>query len=95
MSLDVLMQSPTFTYFVILGLSVFIYRSVFAKSQRLPILKSAIVYFVLAIGCILFNFFQLQVGLPIIESLLVAVAMMLIVYIRRKTTAKPKRSTRG
>jgi hypothetical protein len=82
MNIESIMQSPTFTYFTILFLCVYIYRSVFAKTQRLPILKSAVVYLVLGIGCIMLNFFQLK-GLPIIESLLIAVLMMFVVWLRR------------
>jgi hypothetical protein len=82
MNINTLMESPTFTYFTILILCIYIYRSVFAKTQRLPILKTALVYFMLAVGCIMLNFFQLK-GLPIIQSLLVAVAMMFVVWLRR------------
>lgn len=82
MNLTPIFTSPTFTFVIIYGLTAFIYRKVFAKTKRLPILKSVIIYFVLALGCILLNFFQLQVGLPIIPSLLVAVGLMAIVRIR-------------
>lgn len=84
MSIDQLMQSPTFTYFVILILSIVIFKKVFVPEQKIPPLKAAVAYIMLAFGALMLNFFQLQAGLPIIPSLLVAVAMMGIVWLRQK-----------
>jgi hypothetical protein len=51
------------------------------KTRRLPILKEAIVYLLLAAGAFMLLLFQLG-ALPIIPSLAVAVALMLMVRIR-------------
>lgn len=83
MTWETVWESPTFSYFVIFFLCLYIYKAVFAQTQRLPILKTAAVYFVLAFGCIMLNFFHLK-GLPIIPSLLVAVGMMLLLSIRKR-----------
>ena len=59
----------------------YIYHRVF-QTHRLPLLKLAIVYFLLLIGSFLLLIFQLDAGLPIVYSLIVAGSLILIVRIR-------------
>ena len=61
-----------FLYLIILFLSVVTYKLGFAK--QLPLLKSAVVYAVLAIGCMILTFFGLS--LPIAEGLLISSAVL-------------------
>jgi hypothetical protein len=62
-------------YITIFLLSVLVYKLGFAK--KLPILKSVVIYFFLALGCTLLTF--LGVFLPVAEGLLVA-SLVLIIY---------------
>jgi hypothetical protein len=62
-------------YFTILVLSMIVYKLGFAK--KLPILKSAIIYFFLALGCTILTF--LGIFLPVAEGLVIA-ALILIIY---------------
>ncbi|SDW07090.1 YlaH-like protein [Marininema mesophilum] len=73
---------PALAYLLILVLTSIIYKVAFAR--RLPILKAAVVYVVLAIGCILFwALFFLK--FPMIEILSVTVVMIAIARIRMGT----------
>ncbi|MBD8068442.1 YlaH-like family protein [Bacillus sp. PS06] len=64
-----------FLYLTIFGLSILVYKLGFA--QKLPILKSVIIYLFLGFGCTLLTF--LAIFLPITEGLVVA-ALILIIY---------------
>lgn len=65
-------------YLTIVILSVVVYKLGFAK--KLPILKSAVIYTFLLIGCIPLDLLALQ--LPVIESLAIAAAVLIIYKIR-------------
>ncbi|MFZ3588096.1 YlaH-like family protein [Bacillus sp. DJP31] len=75
-------------YGAIFLLSVLVYKLGFAK--KLPVLKSAVVYFVLALGCTFLTF--LGVFLPVAEGL-VAAAIVLIIYKIRLHQSKKENST--
>ncbi len=62
-------------YLVISVLSIIVYKLGFAK--KLPVLKSAIVYFVLFLGCLPLAFFG--IAYPVAEGLFVA-ALVLGIY---------------
>ncbi|MCR2820859.1 YlaH-like family protein [Lederbergia panacisoli] len=62
-------------WLTITGLAVLVYKLGFAK--KLPILKSALIYLFLIVGCLFFTF--LAIFLPIAEGLMVA-ALILIIY---------------
>ncbi|HBZ10305.1 MAG TPA: hypothetical protein DEO65_10570 [Bacillus bacterium] len=62
-------------FLTILALCILVYKLGFAK--KLPLLKSAIIYIFLFIGCTLLTF--LGIFLPIAEGLVVA-ALILIIY---------------
>lgn len=62
-------------YLTILFLSILVYKLGFAK--KLPILKSAVIYIFLGLGCTVLTF--LGIFLPVAEGLVVA-ALILIVY---------------
>lgn len=71
---------PFITYLIILVLITYVYNKVF-KTRRLPILKEAIVYLMLALGAGMLLLFQLG-ALPIVMCLAVAVGLMFLVRIR-------------
>ncbi|TDF96710.1 YlaH-like family protein [Paenibacillus piri] len=71
---------PYITYIIIFVLITYVYNKVF-KTRRLPILKEAVIYLLLGVGALMLLMFQLG-ALPIIPSLAVAVALMLMVKIR-------------
>ncbi|WP_340640573.1 YlaH-like family protein [Bacillus atrophaeus] len=74
-------------YGTIFVLAVIVFKLGFAK--RLPILKSAVVYLFLALGCTLLTF--LGVFLPVAEGLVVA-ALILIIYKIRLHQSKKEQS---
>ncbi|MCR8634996.1 MULTISPECIES: YlaH-like family protein [Paenibacillus] len=71
---------PYIAYLIIFVLITYVYNKVF-KMRKLPILKEAVVYLLLGVGAFMLLLFQLG-ALPIIPSLAVAVALMLMVRIR-------------
>ncbi|MNY45911.1 hypothetical protein D3C86_1810490 [compost metagenome] len=58
----------------------YVYNKVF-RTRKLPVLKTAIIYVLLAIGSVMLLVFQI-VGLPIVLCLAVAISLMLMVRIR-------------
>jgi hypothetical protein len=78
-------------YAIILVLSAIIYKTAFAI--RLPVLKSAVVYLSLALGCVLLTVFH-YMDLPIIAAMLVTVVLIAVTRVRlwfvRKSSGKEK-----
>ncbi|WP_248926631.1 YlaH-like family protein [Paenibacillus hamazuiensis] len=74
-------EHPWITFILIYVLVTYVYNKVF-RTRKLPLLKDLIVYIMLGVGSLLLLVFQIDARLPIIPSLAVAVAMMLIVRIR-------------
>ncbi|NEW05243.1 hypothetical protein GK047_04310 [Paenibacillus sp. SYP-B3998] len=68
------------TYLLIFIFMTYVYNKVF-RTRKLPILKSVIIYVLLAIGSVMLLIFQIA-GLPIVLSLAVAVFLMLLVRVR-------------
>ncbi|MBS4193848.1 YlaH-like family protein [Lederbergia citri] len=62
-------------WLTITGLAILVYKLGFAK--KLPLMKSAIIYLFLIVGCLFLTF--LAIFLPITEGLMVA-ALILIIY---------------
>ncbi|SDE77786.1 YlaH-like protein [Fontibacillus panacisegetis] len=83
-------QNPIISYFIILFLVIFVYNKVFRNQQKLPILKEIVLYLLIAIGSLMLLVFQID-KLPIIQCLLVAVALMLMVRIRYFVEGRQKK----
>ncbi|WHZ04706.1 YlaH-like family protein [Neobacillus sp. YX16] len=64
-------------YFTIVALSILVYKLGFAQKQKLPLIKSILIYIFLAAGCTILT--ALGIFLPITEGLVVA-ALILIIY---------------
>jgi len=77
------------TYAIIYVLVVYVYNNVF-RARKLPLLKDALVYILIAVGNLVLLWFQL-LGLPIIQSLLVAVILMAMVRVRYFVEGRAKR----
>ncbi|MEC1733347.1 YlaH-like family protein [Bacillus mojavensis] len=77
-------------YGTIFVLAVIVFKLGFAK--RLPVLKSAVVYLFLALGCTVLTF--LGVFLPVAEGLVVA-ALILIIYKIRLYQSKKEQSAKS
>ncbi|UJF35109.1 YlaH-like family protein [Paenibacillus hexagrammi] len=79
------------TYLLIFIFMSYVYNKVF-RTRKLPVLKTLLVYVLIAIGSIMLLVFQVA-GLPIILSLAVAVLLMLLVRVRyfveRRTGKRP------
>jgi predicted tellurium resistance membrane protein TerC len=88
---------PLISYIVIFVLITYVYNKVFRVKQKLPLLKEILLYILMALGSAILLVFQID-KLPIIQCLLVAVALMLMVRIRyfvedrqkKKAQAEPK-----
>lgn len=78
---DWFFEHPWITYFLILAGLVFVYNKVF-RVKKLPILKEILVYFIMAIGAFILLLFQLDLRIPIVPSMAIAVLLMLTVKIR-------------
>ncbi|HUC93159.1 MAG TPA: YlaH-like family protein [Paenibacillus sp.] len=72
-----LSEQPVVSYFLILGFTIYIFNKVFRARQRLPILKEVLVHVLMAVGSLVLLVLQID-KLPIIQSMAVAVAMMLM-----------------
>jgi 4-hydroxybenzoate polyprenyltransferase len=68
------------TYILIFIFLSYVYNKVF-RTRKLPILKTVVIYILLAIGSMMLLFFQI-VGLPIVLCLSVAIFLMLLVRVR-------------
>ncbi|PTX65065.1 YlaH-like protein [Melghirimyces profundicolus] len=74
-----LRSQPPVSYLVILAMTAVVYKVAFAR--KLPVLKSFVVYVVLAIGCVLlWGMFYLR--FPIIEILAITLVMIAAARIR-------------
>ncbi len=73
-------------YLVITVLTILVYQLGFAK--KLPLLKSAVIYILLILGCFPLTFFG--IGLPVAEGLLCAAAVLIIYKIRLHQSKKNK-----
>jgi YlaH-like protein len=71
-------------YLTIVALCIVVYKLGFAK--KLPILKSAIIYLFLIMGCTILTF--LAVFLPVAEGLVVAALILIIYKIRLRNEKK-------
>lgn len=76
-------------YVTIFVLSVVVYKLGFAR--KLPILKSAIIYTFLALGCTILTF--LGIFLPVAEGLVVAALVLIIYKVRLYQSKKQEANT--
>lgn len=80
-------EHPLITYVVLYFGLAFVYVKVF-RMRRLPILKELIIYLLIGVGALLLWLFQLDLKLPIVQSMMFALALMLIVRIRMFFTSR-------
>ncbi|GIP20504.1 YlaH-like family protein [Paenibacillus sp. J22TS3] len=78
------------SYLIIFVLVAYVYNKVFRAQHKLPLWKEAILYVLMAIGCVLLLIFQIF-RLPIIQCLFVAVVLMLMVRIRYLVEGRQKK----
>lgn len=69
------------TYILIYVFLIYIYNKVF-RVRKLPLLKDLIIYVLIGVGAFMLLLFQVDLGLPIVISLGVALGLMLTVRIR-------------
>ncbi|BFH61456.1 MULTISPECIES: YlaH-like family protein [Paenibacillus] len=81
---------PLVSYIIIFILITFVYNKVFRVKQKLPLLKEILLYILMALGSGMLLIFQHD-KLPIIQCLLVAVALMLLVRVRYFVEARQKK----
>ncbi|MNJ02418.1 hypothetical protein D3C73_1623700 [compost metagenome] len=56
--------------------------------RRLPVLKELVIYTLIGAGALILWLFQLDLRLPIVQSMIIALALMLIVRIRLFFTSR-------
>lgn len=76
---------PAGVYLIILILTAIVYQTAFAV--RLPVLKTALVYVTLAVGCLLLLLFH-YMGFPMIPILAVTVVLIIATRIRLTMTKR-------
>jgi hypothetical protein len=76
-------------YLTIVALCIVVYKLGFAK--KLPILKSAIIYLFLIMGCTILTF--LAAFLPVAEGLVVAALILIIYKIRLRNEKKQENAS--
>lgn len=74
-----LRSQPLLSYLIILIMTAIVYKVAFAR--ELPILKSVLVYLVLAVGCVMF-WVMFILRFPIVQILGVTLIMILLARIR-------------
>ncbi len=74
-----LRSQPLLSYLIILIMTAIVYKVAFAR--ELPILKSLLVYLVLAVGCVMF-WVMFILRFPIVQILGVTLIMILLARIR-------------
>ncbi|MDA8353896.1 MAG: hypothetical protein M0Z65_12115 [Firmicutes bacterium] len=74
-----LKSHPLISYLVIVTMTAIVYKVAFAR--RLPVLKSLLVYVVLAVGCLLL-WVMFFLRFPIIEILGITLVMIAVARIR-------------
>lgn len=77
-----LSEHPIVSYFIILAFVIYIFNNVFRPQAKLPILKEIVLYVVMALGCLILLVLQID-KLPIIQSMGVAVILMLTLRARQ------------
>lgn len=77
-------------YILILAFLIYIYNKVF-RARKLPLLKDAVIYVTMAVGAFVLLIFQTDAGLPILQSLAVAVVLMVIVRVRYAIAERRKK----
>ncbi|SET64699.1 YlaH-like family protein [Paenibacillus sp. NFR01] len=83
-------EHPVIAYFIIFILLTYVYNRVFRPNQKLSLAKEIMLYVMMAIGSGMLLIFQHD-KLPIIQCLMVAVALMLLVRVRYIVEARQKR----
>jgi CDP-diglyceride synthetase len=69
------------TYIIIYAFLIYVYNKVF-RVRKLPILKDLIIYLLIGVGAFLLLVFQVDLQLPIVPCLAMAVLLMLVVRVR-------------
>lgn len=85
-----LIDTPLVAYLSILIMTGIVYKVAFAR--QLPILKSLVVYFTLAIGCALF-WLMFMLGFPIMEILLVTLVIIVLARFRMGKGKKEEKTS--
>ncbi|WP_040948406.1 YlaH-like family protein [Gorillibacterium massiliense] len=78
---------PWITFLFIYIMLVYVYNKVF-RTRKLPLLKDLLVYLLIAVGGVILLFFQIDLELPIVYCLAVAILLMFIVRVRMWATER-------
>jgi len=81
-------------YVLIFIMIAYVYNKVF-RVRKLPILKTAVVYLIIALGSLMLLIFQIDASLPIIQSLSAVIIMMVIYRLRVFYLSRNKHGKEG
>ncbi|WP_438446276.1 YlaH-like family protein [Gorillibacterium sp. sgz5001074] len=76
-----LREHSLLTYLLLYISLAFVYIKVF-RARRLPVLKEAMIYLLIGVGALILWLFQLDLQMPVVQSMAAALSLMLIVRIR-------------
>lgn len=92
--LRTVLNTPEKAYFLIVAFCFFMYKLGF-QERKLPLLKAAVVYVALAVGCIPLTTLWM-LGMPIVEVLVLGTLLLLVVrWTRRRVGKGGSRETGG
>jgi hypothetical protein len=75
------------TYVLIVIGMAFVYNKVF-RPRKLPLFKDLIIYLLIALGSVILWIFQIDASLPIVQSLLVAIVLMGLYWLRNRFSVR-------
>jgi len=84
--LRTVLDTPEKAYFLIVVFCFFMYKLGF-QERKLPLLKAAVVYAAMAVGCIPLTTLWM-LGMPIVEVLVLGTVILLVVRFSRRRTGK-------
>jgi len=87
------LEHPYITLLIIFLCVAYVFNKVFRVQQKLTILKTILVYVMIALGSVMLLLFQIVGRLPIILCLSVAIFLMLLVRIRHFIEDRQKKGT--
>lgn len=76
-----LLGHPFITFLLLYASLAFVYSKVF-RQRRLPVLKEAVIYLLIGVGALILWLLQMDLRMPVMQSMLAALSLMLIVRIR-------------
>lgn len=82
---------PFLTFAVLYFGLAFVYVKVF-RERKLPVLKEAVIYLLMAVGAMILWLMQLDLRMPVVQCMLAALSLMAVVRLRIVYLERSRRS---